>query len=114
MMTRNNMTSTRMLFGAGVTLVVALALGYSAYLTISAPFSARDLKLDERRVNDLQQLQSGIEMDYQNQQPPRMLPKRLEDLTQGVDTTYLRNILQDPETQEPYRYRKVGDLQYEL
>ena len=91
---------------AATTLVV-LAVGAGAYV-IGSPGEARVLRLDERRVEDLQRLRSGV-ASYWNSH--KALPPVLDSLLPArADSTRLR----DPESAVRYEYVPSTDSSFSL
>lgn len=85
---------------------VAAAVGVGLYLA-GSPAEARVLRLDARRVDDLQGIQWGIEAW---QHAHGRMPEVLDSVTLvGYDRRRV-----DPETGVPYRYTVTGDSSYTL
>lgn len=80
----------------------------AGFFIIGSPATARQLRFDERRVNDLQMLQGEI-INYWQQK--NRLPKSLDDLKDSI-----RGFAppKDPKTDEAYGYNVLGSLQFEL
>lgn len=88
---------------AGV--VIAIVAGF---FLVGSPFAQRNIRLDQRRVEDLSNLQYRIVNLWQSKES---LPASLEELADPLgDAT----IPVDPLTAEPYEYRATGDLTFEL
>ncbi|MDP3963703.1 MAG: DUF5671 domain-containing protein [bacterium] len=87
-------------------IVALVAIG--GFIIAGSPRSERLRRFDQQRVSDLQSIQYQI-VDYW---------QRKQQLPDSIDI--LRNDLagyippQDPERQQPYTYRKKGDLAFEL
>jgi membrane protein YqaA with SNARE-associated domain len=88
--------------------VVILALMVGLYAA-GSPRRARQEVIDQRRVNDLQQISRAIESYYGER---RALPRSLEDalLLPGV----IVESVQDPLTRQPYGYAAIDSSSYEL
>ena len=80
----------------------------AGFLIIGTPWQARQYRLDEQRVSDLQTLQSEVLSFYQQKQA---LPASLSDLE---DPTLSYSVPVDPDTGQRYEYTKTGDLAFEL
>ncbi len=91
---------------AGLIVVIIVSLGsvIGGFMIIDSPSRARALKFDIQRENDLSNL-SFIINDYY-QQNNDTLPANLL-LPQFAS-------YHDPETGQPYEYKRTGDKQYEL
>ncbi|HVZ76099.1 MAG TPA: DUF5671 domain-containing protein [Candidatus Paceibacterota bacterium] len=94
---------------------VAIAVGLVGICTIAAgffiigtPWQARQYRIDEQRVSDLQNLQSEILSFYQQKQA---LPTTLDQLK---DPTLYYTVPVDPVTGAEYEYIKDADLGFEL
>jgi hypothetical protein len=95
------------IFLALAILAVVSSVSYGIYL-VGSPGSQRSLKFDERRVADLNNISRAIDI-YWNESGK--LPENIDAL-QGR-RVYIRSA-QDPETGEPYEYRKLSEKGYEL
>ena len=100
--------SGMILSGLGVILVI-LAVAYS-FMIIGSPAKQRDLRLDMRRVEDLQNIQWQV-INYWQQK--EKLPATLEDLKNPLSGYSLPV---EPEFQKgnKYEYAVKGPLQFEL
>ncbi|MCY4365009.1 MAG: DUF5671 domain-containing protein [Chloroflexi bacterium] len=87
--------------------VVVSTIGYSIYLA-GTPGQQRDVRLDERRVSDLQNISNNIDsyLDLNFE-----MPGALEDL---MGPRFFVRSVEDPETGEPYEYRVIEGTSYEL
>lgn len=85
--------------------VVALALVIVGFLNIDSPAKVREVKLDERQVSDLQEIQYNLEAYYQKEQA----------LPESLDQVYV-DILppQAPAGRAAYRYQATGADTYNL
>lgn len=88
-----------------VVMLVALGAGFGV---LGSPAAQRDLKLDQERVYDLQNMQWEIINYWQTKEA---LPIMLSDLEN--DLGYF-SVPVDPETGEAYEYRVVGEMTFEL
>ena len=83
----------------------AIVLGFFAS---GSPFAARIKKIDDKRVRNLQTLQREIVNYWQAKDA---LPQTLDDLKDSISGFVPPK---DPETNEPYGYNVLGDLEFEL
>ena len=90
-----------------ITLAVLLVIGavIAAFLVLGSPFEQRLLRLDERRVEDLNGIRANVNTYWRSND---RLPVSLEEAGRGTP------LYKDPESGEPYAYRVLGDRQYEL
>ena len=91
---------------AAVVVVVA-TLGYSVYL-VGTPGQQRDVRLDERRVEDLRDISRNIDTYLELN---GTMPESLEELR---GPRFYVNSIEDPETGARYEYRVFEGTQYEL
>lgn len=75
----------------------------AGFSTVGLPVSAHAIRVDERRVSDLQGLNNQI---YQYWLAKRVLPVSLNDLQATIPV--------DPETHQAYEYSTKGSLEYAL
>ena len=95
------------IFVSVVVLAVLAAVVYG-FILVGSPASQRVLRFDERRVSDLQSISFALDSYWvRNEQ----LPENLEALQ---DQRYFVRSIQDPETEEPYEYRVLSAVTYEL
>ena len=78
------------------------------FAVIGSPFVQREKRFDEKRVQDLSMIQNYITNYWQNKEKLPVELNNLEDPLLGVTIPF------DPETGEPYEYRVVSDLMFEL
>jgi len=95
------------IFVWSVIAVVGVAI-VTGFFVAGSPQVERLRKLDQRRVDDLQNIQSQIIFFWQQKQ---VLPSSLDDLRDSI-SGYLPP--QDPETRAVYGYTKTGDLKFKL
>ncbi len=81
-----------------------------SFSVIGSPKTQRNLRIDERRVSDLQSIQWQVISYWQQKEK---LPENLKDLSSPLSGFYLPV---DPEFQKDrvYEYNKKGDLSFEL
>ena len=87
---------------------VVLASIISGFFIVGTPAVQRDRRFDEQRVSDLQTLQSQI-VNYWDQKD--VLPQSLNNLEDSI-SGYI--VPKDPQTEESYEYKVIGDLTFEL
>lgn len=90
--------------------VLVLALVVWSFYTIGSPTSQRKLRLDQRRLDDLQSIQWQIISYWQQKEK---LPTTLDDLNNPL-ASYA--VPRDPafESGRVYEYKKTGDKTFEL
>lgn len=93
--------------GAGV-IVAALAAIAGGLWLVGSPGQARRVRLDERRVTDLQSIATNVDVYWSRQ---RTLPETLEVV---AATSAGRPTPVDPVSAQPYEYRVLGTNEYEL
>ncbi|MBX4192223.1 hypothetical protein KW798_01930 [Candidatus Parcubacteria bacterium] len=91
----------------GVALLVVLTV-VAGFLIVGTPQQARQYRLDEQKVTDIQSLQSQIVYYYQQKEA---LPTTLADLN---DPLSYYTVPRDPESGQPYQYEKTGALSFKL
>jgi hypothetical protein len=89
--------------------VMAVAIGVGLFLS-GSPTQERMRRFDDQRVNDMQQIASGIDQYYLNVEPK--LPPSLEALT-GRREIYV-NSIKDPKTNATYGYNPLTATTYQL
>ncbi len=94
-----------LLIGAAVLVLASIVLGF---LSIGSPADQRSLRLDNRRIEDLRNLQWQIRDYWQRYEK---LPPAQGDLIDVLDGTI---VPKDPETGESYEYVVLGPLKFEL
>ncbi|MEK7607678.1 MAG: DUF5671 domain-containing protein [Patescibacteria group bacterium] len=97
---------TKMLITLACVLVSGSLIG--GFAIIGSPMSARAMKFDERRVNDLQSIQWQI-MSYWQQKGE--VPETLDKLKDPISNSYIPI---DPETSKLYEYKATSDLSFQL
>lgn len=87
----------------GVIILIILTIGF---VGVSNPFLERDKTKDQLRVQNIRDIQNTITEYYnQNYSLPKDVPTK---------TTYGNNILLDPDSKQPYEYKAIDTIQYEL
>lgn len=97
---------TWLLAGAGVAVAASIV---AAIATIGTPARQRMLRLDERRVHDITQLQSAIEGHFEIEGG---LPASLDALARS--RAWAAREFRDPDTGEAYGYRILDARRYQL
>ncbi len=92
-------------WGAVVVTVAAIVAGF---VVTGSPWSARFARFDTTRVRDLQEIQKQVANYWQR---TRSLPTSLDALADSISGY---TAPRDPETVQPYEYRILADLQFEL
>ena len=92
-------------------ILAVIAVIVTGFFVIGSPSQERARKLDQQRVNDLQQIQSAMDQ-YYNLSNRYQLPASLVAMQQERNV-YLASVV-DPKTAQPYEYRTTGDMSYQL
>ncbi|MDD4830929.1 MAG: DUF5671 domain-containing protein [Candidatus Pacebacteria bacterium] len=88
---------------SGVIILVSIIYGF---FLVGSPAEQRDLRFDEQRIMDLQQIQ-GFAIEYWQQK--KDLPQSLNEMSKlGYRTPT------DPETGEEYQYIPAGELSFRI
>ncbi len=87
--------------------IVAVSV-IAGFFFVGSPFEERTLRIDERRVSDLQFIQNEIISYWTNKQKLPEDLSRLRDDIRGVV------IPVDPETGAPYEYKILGNMKFSL
>jgi len=91
-----------------VTLCVAAGI-VAAFVVVGSPSQERARRMDQQRVNNLQQITYALDSYYMLKKD---IPPSLKELA-GTQDVYLESI-NDPQTKEEYAYRKIEATKYEL
>lgn len=89
-------------------LLIAASIG-AAFSITGGPHHQRLIKFDQKRVSDLQRLKSDIQQTFRK---TGALPDTLASLPQARFREM--DFRRDPETNRPYRYRKINDQTFAL
>lgn len=89
-----------------IAIVSVAVLG--SFFVIGSPVDQRERRFDDKRVSDLQYLQSEIIVFWQNKD---VLPSTLSELESDIRGVRLPS---DPETGEQYSYKVLGTETFEL
>ncbi len=92
-------------WGAGVAAGFCVIAGF---FIAGSPWHQRNIRFDERRVNDLQMIQGEVLRHWQMK---GALPEHLDALRDTISGFLPPS---DPETGAPYEYRATGKLAFEL
>lgn len=98
----------RRAFQAVIIAAVVFGVGTGFYL-IGSPAHQRAIRLDEQKVSHLQMIQS--QLIYQWWQQKGSLPNGLEELNDPISSFM---VPRDPQTNQPYEYRKTGAKSFQL
>lgn len=91
-----------------ISIIAAIAvISYGFYLA-GSPFKQRLVKFDSQRTSDLQIIQSQIIYYWQQK---NKLPQSLNDLNDSISGFSAPS---DPDTNQPYDYRALASLSFEL
>lgn len=88
-----------LIFGAAACTIV-LSGTVLAFTVTGSPVHQRSIALDERRLDDIEQLGNTIQARYDKEPLPRALPPNIAK--------------SDPETNKPYEYRRLSKTAYQL
>lgn len=88
--------------------IAVIAMIVAGFVVAGSPLKQRALRFDERRVNDLQLLQSEIINQWVAKEK---LPESLEALKDSI-SGFVAPV--DPETEQAYEYRVLGAEKFEL
>ena len=80
----------------------------SGFFIIGTPQQARQYRLDDQKINDLQNIQWQVVNYWQQKQK---LPAKLSDLSDPISGI---TIPTDPQTGEPYEYKATGAMTFDL
>ena len=98
---------SKMIVGLACVLVFGTLI--SGFVLLGSPMTARALRFDDRRANDLSSIQSYLTYSYWQQKGS--LPTALADLRDPISGFMVPN---DPETGKPYTYEKTGVMSFKL
>ena len=93
---------------AYITSAVGFIAIVGAMFAVGSPSAQRDLRFDNQRVFNLQEIQSQVTNHWQQKGE---LPSDISMIATGFG---IYEAPKDPETNEPYEYSKKGDLSFEL
>ena len=108
-------------FLASTGLVIVLGAASLGFVMAGSPFSARLVRLDERRVTDLREIQQAIQQMTTERKlgtltMTRSLPSSLEDVAafRRTQQTGRELSLLDPQSGDAYQFKVTGEKSYEL
>jgi len=102
---KDQKTSVRI---GGIVSFVILATVIAGFFVIGSPQSAREIRLDQQRISDLQNIQWQIVNFWQLKE---RLPESLDEIEDPLSGWMNPR---DPQTNELYEYEKTGDLTFRL
>lgn len=103
-----NVNYPRMRVFSWAMVIVLIIGGASGFFVIGSPKTQRLIRLDQRRVNDLQMIQSQIVQYWQSKEK---LPQNLDDLKNDITGV---TIPVDPQTNKSYEYSVLENLKFRL
>jgi hypothetical protein len=89
---------------------VVLAAVVTGFLVLGTPGDARKETLDRKRIDDLSNLTNALR-SYDQRPEGDSLPETLDD---ALLSSYWKTQGRDPETGQPYGYRKLAPGRFEL
>ena len=92
----------------GLSILVVLGAIVWSFFVMGSPKTARDLRFDERRVSDLQNIQYQVINFWQYK---HKLPMTLDELADPLSGQIIPT---DPASRESYEYRTTSTLGFEL
>jgi hypothetical protein len=93
----------------GITISIVLVISIvGGFFIVGSPAQQRKIRFDEQRILDLQNIQSQVESFYASQ---TTLPMSLSEL-EGTGFGFI--VPRDPETNNVYEYRRMGEKKYTL
>ncbi len=102
---RNARQSVLLGWIAGALVIGSIAAGF---FIIGSPMNQRDLRFDQQKIQDLQNIQWQVVSYWQQKQK---LPGKLSELQDSISGF---NVPMDSETDEGYRYEATGSLSFKL
>lgn len=96
------------IFVGAITLCIVAGV-VTAFFVVGLPSTERARRMDLQRVNNLQQISYALDSYYALKKD---IPNDLQELS-GKQDVYIETI-NDPQTKEPYSYRKLEATKYEL
>lgn len=93
---------------AWITSLVVLGMLVSGFFIVGSPATQRQIRMDERRVNDLQMIQGEVVNYWQLK---RILPPSLGELQNDISGF---SVPRDPETDAVYEYVVLEPLKFSL
>lgn len=94
-----------------IALLVVLGAVVLGFIVAGSPQRARELRADAERLQDFEQIRSGINNFFTAE---GVLPKSLDELKASGRLFAPEATLADPLTKEPYGYRALTDTTFEL
>lgn len=100
------MKSTYLIIGF-ISIIVVGAVLFGFFVT-GSPFETRARKFDQTRVSDISSVKNKIESYYRTN---KKLPEKLSDLTLS---SYEKDNIRDPETNQEYEYSTISSTSYKI
>ncbi|MFH0873625.1 MAG: hypothetical protein V1846_02155 [Candidatus Komeilibacteria bacterium] len=97
----------KILFWVAIAVVAAAIVG--GFMLSGSPQQARKTNLDDSRVSSLSQINTAINLFYDNK---KVLPQLLSELQQ--QPVYYVSMITDPVTAVPFEYKITGATTYDL
>ncbi len=94
-----------------ISLALIITAFIAAFFFVESPKTARARRLDQIVVNNISNLESGVNSYYEQN---KKLPDTLEALKGNSNYYFDENSLIDPETKTPILYQKTGDKSFEF
>ena len=94
-----------------VALLVVLGAVVLGFFVAGSPQRARDIRADEERIQDLEQIRNGVNAFFTAE---GIIPESLDELRESGRLFAPEATLVDPLTKEPYGYRPLTDTAFEL
>ena len=91
-----------------VVVIIVVAVVVGGLILLGSPAQERMRRIDAQRVADLSAVASAVDLYWTRH---KSLPASLEDLSRERSGSVR---LLDPDTKQPYSYRRIGDNSYEL
>lgn len=107
---RNKVTKTINWYYAIKSSILVIALIVCSFFVIGSPTEQRDLRFDQRRTEDLQNIQWQVVSFWQQKEK---LPEKIDELSNPI-SSYM--VPRDPEFQKgmAYEYKKTAPMTFEL
>ncbi len=104
----NDLTSKRQKVCAIIAAVFVLSSIVGGFVIMGSPMTQRKIRFDEQKTQHLQTIQWQI-VNYWKQK--QALPVQLTDLNDPISSFM---VPVDPQTTQPYEYKKTGTMSFEL
>lgn len=104
----NDLTSKRQKVYAIIAMTLVLGSIVGGFVIMGSPMTQRKIRFDEQKTQNLQTIQWQIVNYWQQKQA---LPVQLSDLNDPISSFI---VPLDPQTAQPYEYKKTGAMSFEL